>query len=177
MMSNYQNKTLIIRDWSHLDFTAVPFLPKAAYRLLLFDTLVADFDIIRIATTRHPIDQWLSLASLQIMIGKLSLQQYLYGYLKFAEQAKQIGFIRYEDFTRRPDETLRQITGSLDISFDAGYKDKWRHYTNITGDTGNRQPEIKPRERPPLKWTFLKKFEKNNDYWAALDILGYEHYG
>jgi hypothetical protein len=174
--SEQLGKKLVLRDWSHLDFTAVPFLPKASYRLLLFETLAADFDIIRIATTRHPIDQWLSLNRLAVMSGKITLQQYLHGYLRFAENAKQIGFIRYEDFTRRPDETLRQITGSLDISFDAGYKDKWLHCANITGDTGNRQQEIKPKERPPLKRNFLKKFEKNNDYRAALDILGYEHY-
>jgi hypothetical protein len=172
-----QGKKLVLRDWSHLDFTAVPFLPKASYRLLLFETLVPDFDIIRITTTRHPIDQWLSLDNLVIMSGKISIQQYLHGYLKFAENAKEIGFIRYEDFTRQPDETLRQITGSLQISFDAGYKDKWMNYDNITGDTGNKQQEIKPKVKPQLKRNLLKKFKKNNDYWAALDILGYEHYG
>ena len=169
-------KKLVLRDWSHLDFTAVPFLPKASYRLQLYDSLVPEFDIFCIATTRHPIDQWLSLDNLAIMNGKINLQQYLYGFLKFAEKAKQIGFIRYEDFIRQPDETLRRVTGSLQISFDAGYKDKWMHYTNVTGDTANKQQEIKPQKKPQLKRNVLKKFEKSKDYWAALDILGYEHY-
>jgi hypothetical protein len=169
-------KKLVLRDWSHLDYTAVPFLPKASYRLMLYDTLAPSFEIIRIATTRHPIYQWLSLDGLAVMNGIISVEQYLHGYLRFAEAAKEIGFIRYEDFTRQPDDILRQITNSLQVDFDPGYKNKWMDYNKITGDTLSKQQEIKPKEKPQLKRTFLKKFEKNKEYWAALDILGYEHY-
>ncbi len=172
-----QGKKLLLRDWSHLDFTAVPYLQKPSFRLLLYETMAQDFDIIRMATTRHPIDQWLSLNRLAVINGKISVEQYLYGYLRFAEQAKEIGFIRYEDFTRQPDETLKQITNTLQLSFDPEYKNKWMHYHNITGDPGNTWQEIRPRSRPQLDQEFLQRFADNNDYRSALQILGYEHYG
>jgi len=172
-----QGKKLVLRDWSHLDFTAVPFLPQPSYRLQLYDSLVQDFDVVRIATTRHPIDQWLSMDRFASIHGRLLLEQYLEDYLRFAQAAKEIGFVRYEDFTRQPDEVLAQITDALQLQYDPDYKSKWMQYSKITGDQKNKWQEIKPRSRPLLEKALLEKFIANKYYWSALKILGYEHYG
>ena len=171
-------KQLVLRDWTHLDYTAVPFLQQPSYRLLLSEALVQNFNVVRIATTRHPIDQWLSLNRLSLVQGKISLEHYLVGYLRFAEAAKKIGFVRYEDFTRQPDTVLSQMADTLQLKYDSSYKDKWMFYKKMTGDTGgNKWKEIKPRNKPQLEQNLLDSFAVNKDYLSALDILGYEHYG
>ena len=114
-----KGKKLILRDWTHLDYTAVPFLEQPSYHLLLNDALAQNFNVLRIATTRHPIDQWLSLNRLTLVHGKISLEKYLEGCLRFAEAANVIGFVRYEDFTREPDTVLGLITDILQLEYDS----------------------------------------------------------
>ena len=105
-----QGKILVLRDWTHLDFTAVPFLPRPTYQLTLADTLKQRLQVINTTTVRHPIDQWLSLRRLPIMQDNLTLEAFLEGYRRFAEHCSQIGFIRYEDFAH--DQKL-QLARSL----------------------------------------------------------------
>jgi hypothetical protein len=62
-----RDAVLLIRDWSHLDFTAVPFLQQPSYRLTTAEMLSDRFEIIHTATVRHPIDQWLSLRDLALI--------------------------------------------------------------------------------------------------------------
>ena len=172
-----RGKKLVLRDWTHLDYTAVPFLQQPSYRLLLNEALVQNFNVLRITTTRHPIDQCLSLNRLLLVHNKISLEQYLIGYLRFAEAAKEIGFIRYEDFTKQPDNILSQMTDTLQLKYDSAYKNNWMHYRKITGDAENQWSEIKSRTKPQLEQNLLDSFAANNDYLSALGILGYEHYG
>ena len=53
-------KTLVIRDWAHLDFIGRPFVNNPPYKLLLTEALAPVFDIVQFALVRHPIDQWVS---------------------------------------------------------------------------------------------------------------------
>lgn len=55
-----QGKHLVLRDWGHLDFTAVPFLDTPSYRLTLADVLAGEFSVVHTAVVRHPADQKLS---------------------------------------------------------------------------------------------------------------------
>jgi hypothetical protein len=68
---------LVIRDWSHLDFTGVPFVANPAFRLLTAEALAGRFELRQICTVRHPLDQWLSLRGLAVVQGKLTLERYL----------------------------------------------------------------------------------------------------
>ena len=171
-----QDKKLVLRDWSHLDYMAVPFLPEANFRPMLYEILAEDFNIIHIATTRHPISQLLSMYRLALFKDNLNVEQYMHGYLKFAQAAKEIGFVRYEDFTYQPDEMLKQMTTALQLQYDPDYKNKWMYYRNITGDSDNQLQQIKPLKMPILESSLRKKFIGNKDYWSALNILGYKHY-
>ena len=171
-----QGKKLVLRDWSHLDYIAVPFLPQAGCRPLLYETLAQDFNVIRVATVRHPIPQWISLNRLAVISGKVTIEQYLHGYLKFAEVARETGFVRYEDFTLFPDESLQKMTSSLQLQYDPEYKTKWMYYRNVTGDSDQWRQEIRPWQKPSVEASLLRLFWQNRNYRASLDILGYEHY-
>jgi hypothetical protein len=170
-------ENLVIRDWSHLDFVAVPFLEKPSYRMKLVEAL-SDFELLRIALVRDPIDTWLSLKKLALM-RKLKLEPFLKGYLKFAEQAVKTGFVRYEDFVNEPTRWTKQICRKLKLKFDPDFLDKWYDYENITGDTGKHSRgsrmggEIKSLPRPLMPLELLHKFRTNQDYQKSMEILKY----
>jgi len=126
-------RTLVIRDWAHLDFIGVPFLEKPGYRNQLNEILTRSFDIIQYALVRHPADQWLSTARLRVMEDHLDLDAFLAGYRRFAEQAAASGFMRYEDFTREPAAQMEQLCRHLQLDFDAGFINKWQKNRHVTG--------------------------------------------
>lgn len=171
-------KILLIRDWSHLDFTAVPFLEKPSERLQTAEELSSAFSICHMATVRHPVDQWLSLRSLAVMQGKIQFPQFLEGYLRFAEHCREIGFVRYEDFTADTTTELQKICQILRIPYDPSFNENWSRYTTITGDINSlrgRASEIKPVERRAVEEGLLEQFAKNPDYLESIRILGYDH--
>lgn len=170
-------RTLVLRDWSHLDFTGVPFAHDVPYRSLHAELLAQNFRIAQFATVRHPVDQWLSLKRLPIISGKLSLEAFLAGYRHFAEFARDVGFVRYEDFVRDPTETMRAVCEALDLPFDSAFLSKWQKYDKITGDTSaakrDNNTNIKRRARAPISSNELAAFERNPDYHLSLELLGY----
>ena len=67
--------TLVIRDWSQLDYIGRPFCEP----MMGFETgeaLSDRFEILTAYTTRHPLDQFVSLMSLPVMQGALTPEQY-----------------------------------------------------------------------------------------------------
>ena len=94
---------LVIRDWSHLDFTGVPFVANPAYRLLTAEALASRFELRQVCTVRHPLDQWLSLRQLAVVHGKLTLEAFLAGYRRFAEQAQDDRLLPLRGFRSRPE--------------------------------------------------------------------------
>ena len=170
--------TLVLRDWSHLDYTGVPFT-KPEFGFALADELSCAYQIKAITTTRHPIDQYLSLLQLPVVASKLNFNSYLLGCRHFAQYAKDNGFYRYEDFTKDPSAVLQSICNDLDIEFDPQYAQNWQSYTTITGDTvpklgrGSSKKTIESFNRKPIDNELLEAFLKNEDYQQACDLLGY----
>jgi hypothetical protein len=171
------NQRLVLRDWSHLDFTGVPFVAKPSYRLLLADACAKQFDLRQVCTVRHPLDQWLSLRRLAILQGKLTLADFLAGYRRFAEIASEIGFFRYEDFTGEPAPVMKAICKRLDLRFDAGFRGRWHEYALVTGDVAGSRggSEITELARRPAEPALLDQLGANDDYRQSLELLGYRH--
>ena len=170
---------LVIRDWSHLDFTGVPLVAKPAYRLLTAEALAARFDLRQVCTVRHPLDQWLSLRQLAVVHGKLPLDTYLAGYRRFAEQARDIGFFRYEDFAADPGAIMKELCRRLEVRFDRHFAERWSSYAFVTGDvSGSRGGcQIKPVPRRPAEPGLLDQLAASADYRTSLELLGYDHPG
>jgi hypothetical protein len=167
---------LVLRDWSHLDFTGVPFVAEPAYRLLLAERLAARFDLLQLCTVRHPLDQWQSVRKLAVVQGRLSLDAFLRGYRRFAEQAATIGFVRYEDFLEDPRRAMAAICAQLAIPFDPTFIGKWPDYDRITGDTGpgTRRRTIEARTVRPGTEGPRAQIAANADARAAAELLGYQ---
>ena len=171
---------LVIRDWTHLDFMAVPFIDKPYYRSRLVEHLQKDFDIIQYHLVRHPVPQWFSTNNLAVMHGKLMLEQYLEGYYRYACLASENGYVRYEDFTRDPALSMRKICANLEIDYDAGFIDKWQGYSKITGDiisNEDRRPKysfFKPAELPVIDAMLYEQLHNCEYYNKSLELLGYD---
>jgi hypothetical protein len=166
--------SLVVRDWAHLDFTGVPFIPQPSYRLETAEVLADKFRLVQVAVVRHPIDQWLSVSSRTVARDQLSVEEFLRGYLEFARQCCDIGFIRYEDFTHDPDAQLQTLCQKLELTFDPEYKNRWMHYDKITGDRSSATT-IEPRKRQEVDPDLLAQFENNEHYQEAIRLLGYTH--
>lgn len=168
---------LVIRDWSHLDFTGVPFVANPPYRLLTAAALAGRFELRQICTVRHPLDQWLSLRGLAVVQGKLALDNYLTGYRRFAEKAREIGYLRYEDFVADPAAIMKELCRRLELRFDRHFTERWSSYAFVTGDVaGSRNGfEIQPAPRRTVEPELLHALQANPDYGASLELLGYAH--
>lgn len=174
-----REKQLVIRDWTHLDFTALPFLPKPSYLLTTAETLKTCCRVVQSAAVRHPIDQWLSLRETHsVGASGLSLEEFLIGCRRFAEKCAQIGFVRYEDFVRAPDRVTHRLCEQLEIEYDKEFVYKWADYDKVTGDRwgyGRGGKDIKILPRRNVEVDLLEKFERNTDYETTLRLLGYTH--
>jgi protein O-GlcNAc transferase len=168
---------LVIRDWSHLDFTGVPFVANPAYRLLTAETLAGRFELRQVCTVRHPLDQWLSLRQLAVVQGKLTLDAFLAGYRRFAEQARAIGFFRYEDFTAEPSAIMKELCRRLELRFDRHFTERWSSYASVTGDVAGSRVGcvIQQAPRRPVEPGLLDQLTASADYRTSLEILGYGH--
>lgn len=176
-------KTLVLRDWAHLDYTGYPYVANPAYRPALYEALADRFDILRVSIVRDPVDQWQSLVSLNVMQeqlekGEFTLAKFLAGYRKYAELSRLTGFVRYEDFSRDPDRIMHDLCERLQIEFDADYVNKWQSFTKISGDIvnsrGNADARIRPLPRRPVHLELREAFLASEDYLASISLLGYE---
>jgi len=174
-----KGKVLVVRDWTHLDYTGAPFVKDLSMRLVCADILRAKFPILQYCTVRHPIDQWLSLLNFGDMGKILDFGAFMHGYRAFAQECVTIGFLRYEDFVRDPSGQMRALCDKLSIPFDPDFATKWVNYRKVSGDPpssrGRETPEIRPMPRRPLPEGLLDQFENNADYHAIRELLGYGH--
>lgn len=165
--------TLLVRDWTHLDFIARPFLPEPTFRLTTAEVLREVAEVESHITVRHPVDQLVSLSKLGVMQGSWDLREYFYAYRVFAELAREVGFTRYEDFTRDPDGHLRRMCAALALPFDPGYADRWPDYRKITGDNSTFRT-IQPVHHKELEPEQMEKIRALPDYQQAVALFGYE---
>lgn len=167
-------RTLVIRDWSHLDYTGVPFVVPA-YRSLLAEALANRFDLVRCSTVRHPVDQWLSLSAKPVFRDQLGPRRFLRGVRRFTDLAQTTGFERFEDFTEAPDPVLERLCAALELKFDPGYAARWSGYTNITGDVlpGRSGDAIRSLPRKPMAPEALERFRSMPGYDEIIAALGY----
>lgn len=170
-----KGKNLIVRDYNNVDFTGISFRARPPFHFSTVEVLRDRFRILRYFTVRHPADQWLSLSKLFTDDITPQLERFLHGFRLFSEQAAEIGFVRYEDFTVNPDAKLRLICTALDLPYGPEWRERWADYRKITGDKRARagNDAIAPAARRPLAPALQRRFERNPDYRKSLELLGY----
>lgn len=168
--------TLVIRDWTHLDYHGAPYVDQPAFELSTARVLAKQFQLSQVFTLRHPVHQFTSLNRLRVLKQPFSVADFMQGYLAFTRLALDGDWYRFEDFLQDPDRVLQQICTSLDLTYDATWVDRWAEYKFITGD-GSNLKSINPGQAADRTFerSLLAEFEKNDDYQQAIQLLDYAH--
>lgn len=172
-----RDNQLVVRDWTHVDYFDWP-VPSPPQELSLESALHANFNVRSICVVRHPLTQWLSWRRYRPE-NPISISEFLSAYIRFAERAFEIGFVRYEDFCSNPDASLQSICQSIGIKFDPSYEENWTGYLPISGDDyvylENRKiHKTKSRSIPP---SVVQQFLKHKDYFYAVELFNYAPLG
>ncbi|MGB7346530.1 MAG: hypothetical protein WBD20_20080, partial [Pirellulaceae bacterium] len=185
--ANENGLSLIVRDWSHLDWVGFPFVSppmKSSWSDLGRIATEGDGgDASRdsaelfspaIATVRHPIDQYRSTRRLPMLGEAWDDDAFWRGTRAFAESIQQMPWFRYEDFLAAPATTLQQMCDAMSVRYDPAWQQRWADYDKVTGDGINRsRTQIRPVERKPLERGFWRELKGNSNLFATLDLLGY----
>lgn len=173
---NENNKQLVIRDMTNVDFIGIPSLIAPSYRLQHKEILSRSFEVISYALVRHPIDLWLSQKTLPYL-QNMSTDYFLKGYFEYAQQIQPEGFVRYEDFVGDPERTMQVICDKLQLDFDRNFLNNWSSYNRITGDIHNTRitepNKIALPPRRPVEPDLLEQFRSKKEYWKSLELLDY----
>ena len=175
-------RPLILRDWSHLDF--MPFgmgiAPSMTSRQVA--VLSPGFDLLRVASVRHPLDHWLSLAAMLTAEGRppgrAELEQFLDGALGFARLAVETGFVRYEAIIADPVAGMADLCDRLQIGFNAGALAGWAGRIDVsTGAIPGRAGlavEIETLPRRPAPPHLMHFLSRDQRYGEITGLLGYD---
>ena len=130
-----ENKKLILRDWSFVDFFGEPYI-KPSEKNSLYEILSNNFEIKNIYLLRDPIEMFISCnTKLSFFSKNYTFDTFLKGYNAYLENIKENKFIKFESFIQNTSENLRKISRILDFKYDENYYKNLEN-TRITGDVG-----------------------------------------
>ncbi len=172
-----RDECLVLRDWNHADFMARPVFDAPTGRFALVEALEERFRLVRVATVRHPLPQWLSWRRYAPESG-IGEADFWEGCRRFAEAAAEIGFVRYEDFLDNAVAGTRRLAEALELEFDDQFAYRWIFHRSLSGDLGNLESrEIRPPRPVEIDPEEAGRIEANADYRRTLELLGYEPFG
>ena len=127
-----QNKILILRDWSFVDYFGKPF-SKPQNKNILYEVLEKDFEIKTLFLIREPLETFLSCMKLPFFAKNYTFDLFLDGYNLFINNITNNNLIKFEKFVENPNEILKKISTILNFEYDKNFGKKFKKI-NITGD-------------------------------------------
>lgn len=174
-LAKNNKKQLILRDHSHSDFFSG--IRRSRDEVAgLYGCLANDYSLISAITVRHPLDSYLTLASLgwDVQFQPNTFEEYCSRYIDFLDYYSEIPTCKYEDFCADPDSFMQELCGILFIEYDPEYRQRFGS-VQLSGDSGRRSnDEIKPRGRRPVSESLKKESEESSAYRELCSRLGYE---
>ena len=171
---NEENKHLIIRDWSFINF--VPYVNNKLNppnRLLTFDGLRNYTDIIPFAFVRDSIDIWISR-------GTPPINKFYQQYLKYIEVLLREGIriFKFEDFVNDPNKIMSELCIFLNIEYSELFLN-FENFNKINGDSfgsdsrGYKRSIIRPLPRKIIKKEKIQEINKCELLVEANRLLNY----
>ena len=169
--------TMVIRDWSHIDFFGEPYC-QPQFKPQLLEELQDSYEITSTVTARHPIGMWLSFQTSDVLkiaySNKDGYLKFLKHYLEYAKYFLDQGFVKYEDFVSDRDGTAEKMCKALNMKFDPTYKDRFDGYKNITGDSAASGKTSYRSASRVINSTLFGQLKAEPDYTALCELLGYD---
>ncbi|MBL4710664.1 MAG: hypothetical protein JKY48_19740 [Flavobacteriales bacterium] len=130
-------QSLIIRDWTHINFFKhPPTFKQPIEKLLNFEMISEELEVKAFAFVRDPIDVWISYGYPDA--------DYFFGQInRYSKELKKHGIktFAYEHFCENPELIIREICDYIDIEYSDHFK-KFESNENVNGDI--RHPKKKP---------------------------------
>ena len=166
------NKTLILRNHSHIDFFVGP-VPRS--NSLLTEIFSDRNKLLQVLTVRHPLDSWLSLQNQkwhnQIQFN--NFDEYCSRALIMINAMQNIPIIYYEEFCLKPKIIVKKIADLLEIEYSDQCQEN-AFLINLSGDSGRCGEIIKPRNRRDIPERYLNEFNNSNSYIQLCEKLRYD---
>ena len=161
---------LVIREHTHSDFcVGAGFQPVSS----VAHHLQIDFDLLRVATIRNPIDSYLSLQKNNwVHFTPSNFEEYCKRIWTFISEYRDEQIFRYEDFVSSPKEVFKKITRNLELTFSDDFLDTFDIF-QVTGDSGRSGSEIAPRPRRPLNKEELDEINQSEHFQLIANKLNY----
>lgn len=162
---------LVIREHTHSDFCVGESFTKHSS---VVENLSNEFNVLRVATLRNPIDSYLSLLNNNWEhFEPKGFNEYCKRVDAFVSGYKLEQVFRYEDFVENPSENVHKITQALNLPFSDGFIDIF-DICKVTGDSGRGGSSIAKRERREISNPLLQEIKASKYFEKIAKKFNYE---
>ncbi|MFZ2314367.1 MAG: hypothetical protein WAW86_01740 [Gammaproteobacteria bacterium] len=165
---------VIIRDYNYIDYYGVPFLIKPAMNSSLMHSIGNTFNCRSVLLVRHPLYQYNSLRSHEIVRGMLSPDLFLSGYDTFLTDFAGCKIIKYEDIVSSPIEAISDLCHYFELPFSEDFTSKFYKNNAVTGNLnrmGDSQISLSKKAVLQDQWT--NELQHRSEFQALVAVLGY----
>lgn len=163
--------TLVLRDHAHSHFC---YGTDTTQRPALRDMLSPHFNMVSVATTRHPIDAYISLQkNAWLHFSPATFDEYCRRTHLFLDCYCDIELIRYEDFVADPIEQMQQLCEILDLRYNPDFLKLFSSIT-LSGSSGRGGNKIISLPRQALPDGLIDMAQASTAYASLCDRQGYD---
>jgi hypothetical protein len=165
---------LIIRDYNYIDYFGLPFLTRPSLSSNLLKSIKNSFQLKQTLLVRHPLYQYNSLRSHDILKEVLSPQIFLKGYHAFLSDFDGCKIIKYEDIVSYPAESISYLSGFLEVPFSKDFMTTFHKNQSVTGNfkrMGETKISLSNQKIKNDLWT--EELQSHPDFQVLLNKLEY----
>ncbi|MFC3285767.1 hypothetical protein [Litchfieldella rifensis] len=162
---------LILRDHTHSHFCTEQFLSE---RLTFRAIMRERFSLCSAITVRHPLDSFISLKNNGwIHFEPATLEEYSIRYLCFLKEYNNVPLIKYENFVRSPQKTMKSLCEILCLPYDSSFTETF-NLIKLTGDSGRKSEEISERPRREIPAILYEEALESPAFNKLCELMNYE---
>ena len=176
---NEQNKHLILRSHSHVDFFCGAL---AAEEPMVSRCLRPKAELLELVTVRHPLDSWLSMQRMmwhEHFAGS-DFSHFCKRAIKMLEACSNMPWVRYEEFSLNPEAVMDVICKTFKLEDQSSYWGEVDANIKLSGDSGRSSETIGIRSRRPIPaneeesiYSLINQ-DKDSSYLHLCSLLGYD---
>jgi hypothetical protein len=166
---------LVIRDYNYVDYCGVPFESPAKLVSSLSCCLGSMLPYQTAILVRHPLHQYYSLRSHDLLKQTLSPEIYLRGYRAFLKEFGGNYVVKYEDIVADPLLSIRSLCERLSLPFSASFVDEFSENRHVTGNLSRiEESAISFSNRDMTEDDWTRALVGSPEYESLVDLLGYD---
>ena len=173
-LTDQRGTHLVIRDYNYVDYCGVPFESPATLVSSLSRCLGSALPYQAAVLVRHPLHQYNSLRSHDMLKHTLSPEIYLRGYRMFLNELGANHVLKYEGIVADPLLSIRSLCEQLALPFSGSFIDEFTDNRRVTGNfvrIDESMISFSNRDVSEDEWT--RALVRSPEYESLVDLLGY----